>query len=64
MITAMAFTVYPVSDMQRAKEFYAGVLGLRETYNYRELARTSAICLILREGRHFDVFLLADPSNA
>lgn len=29
--TKLAFFVYPVSDMTRARGFYAGVLGLKET---------------------------------
>jgi predicted enzyme related to lactoylglutathione lyase len=36
MITAIAFTVYPVRDMARARGFYEGVLGLRATYNYQD----------------------------
>ncbi len=36
MIQAIAFTVYPVSDMAQARRFYEGVLGLRETYNYQD----------------------------
>lgn len=36
MIHSIAFTVYPVSKMARSREFYEGVLGLRETYNYNE----------------------------
>lgn len=34
MINAIAFTVYPVSDMTRARRFYEQVLGLCATYNY------------------------------
>lgn len=36
MITSMAFTVYPVSDMARARAFYEHVLGLRISDNYRD----------------------------
>lgn len=32
MITAMAFTVYPVSDMARSGRFYENVLGLTAGY--------------------------------
>lgn len=35
MITSIAFTVYPVSHMERARAFYEHVLGLRMTYHYR-----------------------------
>lgn len=34
MIKSIAFTVYPVSDMARARAFYEGVLGLTLDYNY------------------------------
>ena len=37
MITSMAFTVYPVSDMARARAFYEHVLGLRVSDNYRNV---------------------------
>src|SRR5574340_210200 len=37
MITSMAFTVYPVSDMARARAFYEHVLGLHVTDNYRDV---------------------------
>jgi len=36
MITGIAFTVYPVRDMARARHFYENVLGLRLTYNYQD----------------------------
>jgi len=36
MITSIAFTVYPVSDMARARAFYEHVLGLHMSYNYRD----------------------------
>jgi predicted enzyme related to lactoylglutathione lyase len=36
MITSIAFTVYPVSDMMKARRFYEHTLGLGVTYNYRE----------------------------
>ena len=32
--TRMPFFVYPVTDMARARQFYADVLGLRETANW------------------------------
>jgi predicted enzyme related to lactoylglutathione lyase len=35
MITSMAFTVYPVSDMMRARAFYEHVLGLHVTHNFK-----------------------------
>jgi predicted enzyme related to lactoylglutathione lyase len=31
-ITEIAFSVYPVTDMARARKFYEGVLGLKATY--------------------------------
>jgi len=37
MITSMAFTVYPVSNMERARAFYEHVLGLHVSYNYRDV---------------------------
>ena len=37
MITSMAFTVYLVSDMARARAFYEHVLGLRVSDNYRNV---------------------------
>jgi predicted enzyme related to lactoylglutathione lyase len=37
MITSIAFTVYPVSDMGRARSFYEHVLGLRMSDNYRDV---------------------------
>jgi predicted enzyme related to lactoylglutathione lyase len=37
MITSMAFTVYPVSNMERARAFYEHVLGLHMSYNYRDI---------------------------
>ena len=37
MITAMAFTVYPVSNMERGRAFYEHVLGLQVSYNYRDV---------------------------
>jgi predicted enzyme related to lactoylglutathione lyase len=37
MITSMAFTVYPVSDMARARAFYEHVLGLHVSDNYRDV---------------------------
>ena len=32
--TGLAFFVYPVTDMARARAFYGGVLGLKETANW------------------------------
>jgi predicted enzyme related to lactoylglutathione lyase len=37
MITSIAFTVYPVSNMDRARAFYEHVLGLHVSYNYRDV---------------------------
>ncbi len=37
MITSIAFTVYPVSNMERARAFYEHVLGLHVTYHYRDV---------------------------
>jgi predicted enzyme related to lactoylglutathione lyase len=34
MITSIAFTVYPVSDIGRARKFYEEVLGLRLDQNF------------------------------
>lgn len=34
MITSIAFTVYPVSDMNRARSFYEHVLGLHKASHY------------------------------
>ncbi len=31
-ITEIAFSCYPVTDMERARKFYEGVLGLKPTY--------------------------------
>ncbi len=36
MITSIAFTVYPVTDMARSRGFYEGVLGLTISENYRD----------------------------
>ena len=36
MINAIAFTVYPVSDMARARAFYERVLSLRSTYSFED----------------------------
>lgn len=36
MITSIAFTVYPVASMERARAFYEHVLGLHVTYNCRD----------------------------
>ena len=37
MITSIAFTVYPVSNMERARAFYEHVLGLHMGYNYKDV---------------------------
>ncbi len=37
MITAIAFTVYPVSNMEQARAFYEHVLGLRVSHNYQDV---------------------------
>jgi predicted enzyme related to lactoylglutathione lyase len=37
MITSIAFIVYPVSKMERARSFYEHVLGLHMSYNYRDV---------------------------
>lgn len=37
MITSIAFTAYPVSNMERARSFYEHVLGLHMSYNYRDV---------------------------
>lgn len=34
MITEIAFTVYPVDDMARARAFYEGLLGLKVESDY------------------------------
>ena len=34
--TALPFFVYPVTDMARARAFYTGVLGLKETGNWED----------------------------
>ena len=36
MITSIAFTVYPVSNMEQARAFYEHVLGLHMTYHYQD----------------------------
>jgi len=38
MITSIAFTVYPVSNMARARDFYEHVLGLHASYHYRDVS--------------------------
>lgn len=35
MITSIAFTVYPVSNMERARAFYEHALGLHVSHNYQ-----------------------------
>ena len=37
MITSIAFTVYPVSNMERARAFYEHVLGLHASYHYKDV---------------------------
>ncbi len=37
MITSIAFTVYPVSNMERARAFYEHVLGLHKSYDYQDV---------------------------
>ena len=37
MITSIAFIVYPVSNMERARAFYEHVLGLHVSYDYRDV---------------------------
>jgi len=36
MITSIAFTVYPVTDMARSRSFYEKVLGLTVSHNFRD----------------------------
>ena len=36
MIQEIAFTVYPVSDIARARKFYEGVLGLKLSHNFAD----------------------------
>ena len=37
MITSIAFMVYPVAQMERARAFYEHVLGLHVSHLYREV---------------------------
>ena len=37
MITSIAFTVYPVSNMARSRSFYEGVLGLTLSSNFQDV---------------------------
>jgi hypothetical protein len=37
MITSIAFTVYPVSIMERARAFYEHGLGLHMSYHYQDV---------------------------
>ena len=37
MITSIAFTVYPVSNMERARAFYEHMLGLHLNHNYHDV---------------------------
>jgi len=37
MIMSIAFTVYPVSNMERARAFYEHALGLHVSYDYRDV---------------------------
>lgn len=34
MITSIAFTLYPVTDISAARKFYEGTLGLRVTHEF------------------------------
>ncbi|MBI5631119.1 MAG: VOC family protein [Elusimicrobia bacterium] len=36
MVKHIAFTMYPVKDMPRARQFYEGGLGLKLTNNFRD----------------------------
>lgn len=36
MITSIAFTVYPVTDMARSKGFYENILGLKVGYHFKD----------------------------
>ena len=36
MITEIAFTVYPVTDMPRARRFYEDILGLKPENNWED----------------------------
>ncbi|MBI5386790.1 MAG: VOC family protein [Verrucomicrobia bacterium] len=36
MITSIAFSVYPVTDVARARQFYEGVLGLKLTHSFQD----------------------------
>lgn len=36
MITSIAFTVYPVTEMARARRFYEDTLGLTVGHNFRD----------------------------
>jgi predicted enzyme related to lactoylglutathione lyase len=36
MITSLAFTVFPVKDMARSRNFYEGVLGLTMSENHHD----------------------------
>jgi catechol 2,3-dioxygenase-like lactoylglutathione lyase family enzyme len=36
MITSVAFTVYPVTDIARARKFYEETLGLKMTHNWSD----------------------------
>jgi predicted enzyme related to lactoylglutathione lyase len=37
MIISIAFTAYPVSNMERARAFYEHVLGLHVSHNYKDV---------------------------
>ena len=37
MITSIAYTVYPVTDMAKARGFYETALGLKVTHNFKDL---------------------------
>ncbi len=36
MITSIAFTVYPVSDIAKSRQFYEKVLGLKLDHNFQD----------------------------
>jgi predicted enzyme related to lactoylglutathione lyase len=36
MITSIAFTVYPVSNVVKSRQFYEGVLGLKVDHNFQD----------------------------
>lgn len=36
MINSIAFTVYPVSNMAKSRQFYEGILGLKLDHNFAD----------------------------